>query len=88
MSEQEVTTQRSSKGLADALFEEFDLLRNGRSTPQMARAKASIAGGIMSLTRLEMDYARFVSEARSGGQQELAALPMGSTAPPPAVTAQ
>ena len=81
MSETDVTTERSSKGLADALFEEFDLLRNGKSNPQQARAKASIAGGIMSLTRLEMDYSRFVSDAARADQSEglvaLPTLPMG-----------
>lgn len=70
---------RTSKGLIDTLFDELDQLKAGKSTPQNARAKASIANTICQVTRLEMDYARFVTDSRSiEGQQGLKALPMGS----------
>ena len=75
--EQEIA--RTSKGLASAMFEELELLREGKSTPQQARAKASIANTICTVSRLEMDYARFVAAARGDEQDEHAmrALPMG-----------
>ncbi len=56
-------TMRDTTGLADAMFEEFDLLRDGKSTPQQARAKAAVANTILSTKKLEMDAARFGSAA-------------------------
>ena len=58
---------RTSRGLANMMFDELESLKKGESTPQQARAKASIANTIISVSRLEMDYARFVSSERSGG---------------------
>ena len=70
---------RTSAGLADALMDEFDALINGDSTPQNARAKASLVGGIIKITKLEMDKARFVADTRSkvSAIQRLPALEMG-----------
>lgn len=73
---------RNSKGLVGAMFDELDALKNGESTPQQARAKASIANTICQVTRLEIDFARFVAAERSdpkGLEQKpagLQALPM------------
>ena len=73
-----MSNQRTSKALTDALFDELDALKRGDSTPQQARAKASIANTICSITRLEMEFARFVSDARAiEGEHGLKALPMG-----------
>lgn len=70
--------EKTSRGLAQAMFEELELLRSGKSTPQMARAKASVAGTICAISRLEMDFARFVSASRSDeDNQAMKALPMG-----------
>lgn len=70
--------ERSSRGLVRAMFDEMDDLIAGRSTPQQARAKASIANTICSVSRLEMDYARFVAEPRNdvGDDNGLPALSM------------
>lgn len=68
---------RTSRGLAAAMFEELELLRNGESTPQQARAKASIANTICVISRLEMDFARFVTAVRAGDEDNgMKALPM------------
>jgi len=70
--------EKTSRGLAKAMFEELELLRSGESTPQQARAKASIANTICTISRLEMDYARFVTAVRSDDKQDgMKALPMG-----------
>lgn len=61
---EEIKVVRSSKGLQDTLFDEIDRLRNGQTTPQSARTVASLATGIIQTARLEMDYARFVSDER------------------------
>ena len=80
MSEENAIEQiaRTSRGLAGAMFEELELLRNGKSTPQQARAKASIANTVCTISRLEMDFARFVTDANSDGDRDgMKALPMG-----------
>ncbi len=69
--------ERTSAGLATAMFEELDALRDGKSTPQQARAKAAVANTICQISRLEMDYARFVSDERSDERGKLKSLPMG-----------
>lgn len=70
--------EKTSRGLAKAMFEELDNLRRGESTPQQARAKASIANTICTISRLEMDFARFVSAARADTDDNgMKALPMG-----------
>lgn len=69
--------QRNSRGLANAMFEELELLRKGESTPQQARAKASIANTICTISRLEMDFARFVTSAKTDQKDNMKALPMG-----------
>ncbi len=62
---------RTSRGLANMMFEELDNLKTGSSTPQQARAKAAIANTILSVSRLEMDYARFVADGRSEDGNQL-----------------
>lgn len=68
---------KTSRGLAQAMFEELELLRAGESTPQQARAKASIANTICTISRLEMDFARFVTTTRADDKDTMKALPMG-----------
>lgn len=69
---------RTSKGLIDAMFDEFDDLNSGKSTPQNARAKASMANTICQITRLQMDHSRFVTDARKG-EGQLGDLQLGSS---------
>lgn len=52
-----LSTTRTSSGLKDALFDELDNLRNGKSTPQHARAVSGLINNVIATTRLEMDYA-------------------------------
>ena len=68
--------KRTSDKLKDLMWDELESLTAGTSTPQNARAKASLAGQICGITRLEMDFSRFVSEARSENGQ-LGQIPMG-----------
>lgn len=57
------TTDRTTSGLCDALFEEFDLLRNGMSDASRAAAISKLAVQIINTKRLEIDAAGF---AKSG----------------------
>jgi hypothetical protein len=72
---------RSSHGLQEHIFQQLDRLESGQTTPQHARSVAALANTAVSLARLEMEYARFVTEQR-GVNQGLPALPMGSGSAP------
>jgi hypothetical protein len=52
-------TPRTSAGLCEALFQEFDCLRNGESDYQHAAAIAKLAVQIISTKRLEIEAAQF-----------------------------
>ena len=56
---------RTTHGLRSALFEQLDGLRDGSKTPQEAKAVSGLASQIISITRLEMDAARFISDSTS-----------------------
>lgn len=68
--------KRDSRGLVNMMFDELDALKAGKSTPQQARTKAAVVNTIISIKRLEMDYARFVSTERLSKDSNLKALPM------------
>lgn len=72
--------ERTSRGLAGVMFEELDALKSGSSTPQMARSKAAVANTICTISRLEMDFARFVAGQRADSEDKnkLGSLPMGA----------
>jgi hypothetical protein len=52
-------TERTSAGLCEALFEEFDLLRSGKSDPSRAASVAKLAVQIINTKRLEIEAATF-----------------------------
>lgn len=54
----EVKTIRTSRGLRDCLFEELDLLRNGRSEPQRAASVAKLAVQIINTAMIEVHLSR------------------------------
>ena len=62
---------RSTDGLRVALFEELDRLRNGQTTPQKASALARLAAGIVSATKLDLDYQRFAKATTDDDQTEI-----------------
>jgi hypothetical protein len=53
------TTEKTSAGLCDALFDEFDLLRNGLSDAHRASAVAKLAVQIINTKKLEIEAAAF-----------------------------
>lgn len=50
-------TERTSAGLCEALFQEFDLLRQGKSDVHRASAVSKLAIQIINTKRLEMEAA-------------------------------
>ena len=59
MEEQLKLTEKTSAGLCDALFDEFDLLRNGLSDSHRASAVAKLAVQIINTKKLEIEAAAF-----------------------------
>lgn len=55
-----VKTVRTSAGLCDALFHEFDLMRNGESDAHRASAMSKLAIQIIATKRLEIDAAQLM----------------------------
>ena len=53
---------RTSVGIRDMLFDELDALRNGTSTPQRAHAIAKTAATILGSVKVELEYAKFLSD--------------------------
>ena len=52
-------TERTSAGLCEALFEEFDLLRSGQSDAHRASAVAKLAVQIINTKKLEIEAAAY-----------------------------
>lgn len=52
-------TEKTSAGLCEALFEEFDLLRNGLSDSHRASAVSKLAVQIINTKKLEIEAATF-----------------------------
>ena len=55
-----ITTTKTSTGLCDALFDEFDMLRNGESDAHRAAAVAKLAIQIIATKRLEIDASALI----------------------------
>ncbi len=73
---QKRTSERTSDVLKGAMWDELEALTRGESTPQNARAKAALSSQICAITRLEMDFSRFVIDARAVDGR-LGQIPMG-----------
>jgi hypothetical protein len=59
---------RTSQGLRDALFDELDSLRGGKSNPQKASAVAKISMQIVNTVRLEIDHHKHVLSLPTDGK--------------------
>ena len=51
---------KTIEGLRDALFEELQLLREGKSNPQKSRAVAQMADKIIDSMRVQIQYGRLI----------------------------
>jgi precorrin-3B methylase len=52
---------RNTAGLRDALFEEWESLREGSSNPARARSIAMMANTILQSVQVEIEYHKYVS---------------------------
>ncbi len=53
---------RNTVGLRDALFEEWEALREGTSNPARARSIAMMANTILQSVQVEIEYHKYVSD--------------------------
>lgn len=60
MKKKTVRTVRTTEGLCDALFDEFDMLRNGESDAHRAGAVSKLVVQIINTKRLEIDAANAI----------------------------
>lgn len=60
-----MSNERNSSQLITTMFETLDKMEKGEITPSEARARAAVANTIVSVARLEMDYAARVPAAAS-----------------------
>lgn len=58
---------RSTVGLRDALFEEWEAMREGDSNPARARSIAMMANTILQSVQVEIEYHKYVADVKGGG---------------------
>ena len=64
---------KTIEGVRDALFDEINLLRAGKSNLQQARAVAQLASQVIDSIRVGIQYGRLLQKAK--GEPE---IPLGS----------
>lgn len=65
---------RTAEGLRDALFDELNLLREGRTTAVKARAIALLASQIIDSIRVQIQHGRLIEDGK-----QAAGLLLGTT---------
>lgn len=70
---------RNTAGLRDALFEEWEALREGNSNPARARSIAMMANTILQSVEVEIEYHKYVSSIDSVSTSNKKAIDFGNT---------
>lgn len=65
---------RTSAGLRDALFDELDALRAGRTNPAQANATAKLSSSIIETVKMELDVQRHIGKYAGQENKKLAEL--------------
>jgi hypothetical protein len=68
--------ERTSGGMKDALFREWENMIAGTITPQDAREQCRLSNAICAVARIELDHKRFVSNQRNKNAGAVASIPM------------
>ncbi len=75
--------KRTSAGLRDALFDEMDRMRQGKTSATNANAMAKLATTIVDSVQMEVAYRRFLNESPTGNIEIDTSMLLGGVAPPP-----
>lgn len=59
---------RTTSGLREALFDQMDSLRDGKTTPHVSASMAKLAVQIINSVRLEIEYQRHIASTPATGQ--------------------
>jgi hypothetical protein len=70
---------RNTAGLRDALFEEWEALRDGSSNPARARSIAMMANTILQSVQVEIEYHKYVSAIGEAGVTNKKSIDFGET---------
>ena len=73
------TLVRNTAGLRDALFEEWESLRDGSSNPARARSIAMMANTILQSVQVEIEYHKYVSAIDQTHATQKKAIDFGGT---------
>lgn len=75
-----VPVTRTSVGLRDALFDELDDLRSGKSTAQKASSVSRIAMAVINSVKMEIEHQKHVAStiATGAGITQAANLQLGN----------
>jgi len=73
------TLVRNTVGLRDALFEEWESLRDGSSNPARARSIAMMANTILQSVQVEIEYHKYVSDISKVPQDGKKDISLGTT---------
>lgn len=60
--------QNTTSTLRNTMFDQLDRLIGGDITPQEATASSRLAAQIVSITKLELESSRFVSDSSKNGE--------------------
>lgn len=66
----ELPVTKSTEGLRDALFDEINLIRSGKSNPQRAKAVAQMAARIIDSIRVQIQYGKMLQEQAKSDKKE------------------
>ena len=78
----ETQIERTSSGLRNALFDEIDKLRSGKSNIARAKAMAQLAHAILKSVAMEIEAQKYVAELGSEAlEQKLGNLKLGYVKP-------
>ncbi len=79
MPKQPKSAARTSQGLRDILFEEFDALRSPEGDPSRSLAVANLAKQIVATAKVELDFHRtLASPSERGRPVTLGSLQLGT----------
>lgn len=53
--------ERTTEGLRNALFDELDAMRGGKSTPARANAICRLSVGVIEVVKTEIEYTKLVA---------------------------
>ena len=67
---------RTSAGLRDALFDELDSLRDGRTNPAKANAVAKLADQVIATVKMELDVQKHIAKFKPTGEQQSLGAPV------------